>query len=86
MNRSTFRNAWLLPRARLPATVALAQFVYLVLFSYTFFFEQYTGLAVTILCTVTLFIVMQVTGRMNWETVFKEQGSGARGQGSGPVS
>jgi len=51
--------------------VAVAQFVYLVLFSYTFFFEQYTGLAVTILCTVTLFIVMQVTGRLNWEAVFK---------------
>jgi hypothetical protein len=51
--------------------VALIQFVYLVLFSYTFFFEQYTGLAVTILCILTLFIVMQITGRLDWEAIFR---------------
>lgn len=50
--------------------IAAAQFVYLVLFSYTFFLEEYTGLAITILCTITLFIVMQMTGRLDWESVF----------------
>jgi inner membrane protein involved in colicin E2 resistance len=50
--------------------VALSQLVYLVLFSYTFFFEGYTGLAITILCICTLFIVMQITGRLDWEKVF----------------
>jgi inner membrane protein involved in colicin E2 resistance len=50
--------------------VALAQFVYLVLFSYAFFFEGYTGLAVTALCIVTLFVVMQCTGRVNWQGIF----------------
>jgi inner membrane protein involved in colicin E2 resistance len=49
--------------------VGLSQFVYLVLFSYTFFFEKYTGLAVTILCVATLFIVMQITGRVKWENI-----------------
>ena len=44
----------------------LSQFVYLVLFSYTFFLEGFTGLAVTVLCIVTLFIVMQLTGRTDW--------------------
>lgn len=46
--------------------VGIAQFVYLVLFSYTFFFEKYTGLAITILSIVTLSIVMQMTGRLDW--------------------
>ena len=49
--------------------VALAQLVYLVLFSYTFFFEKFTGLAVTILCIFTLFAMMQLTGKLNWDEV-----------------
>ena len=46
------------------ATLAcgLAQFVYLVLFSYAFFFKGFTGLAVTIGSIATLFVVMQMTG------------------------
>jgi hypothetical protein len=48
----------------------LAQLVYLVLFSYAFFFEGFTGLAITIGATVTLFVVMQMTGRMRWEEKF----------------
>ena len=48
---------------------ALAQFVYLVLFSYAFFFEGFTGLAVTIGAIVTLFVTMQMTGRINWNSV-----------------
>ncbi|HEX7320835.1 MAG TPA: inner membrane CreD family protein [bacterium] len=48
----------------------IAQAVYLVLFSYTFFLEGYTGLAITILCIVTLFIVMQMTGKIDWEKQF----------------
>jgi hypothetical protein len=51
--------------------VGLSQFVFLVLFSYTFFFEGYTGLAVTIMCIVTLFIVMQMTARVDWESIFR---------------
>jgi inner membrane protein involved in colicin E2 resistance len=45
----------------------LAQFIYLVLFSYAFFFEGFTGLAVTIGAIVTLFVVMQMTGRIRWD-------------------
>lgn len=47
-----------------------AQFVYLVLFSYAFFFKGYTGLAVTIGAIVTLFLVMQMTGRIKWQDRF----------------
>jgi inner membrane protein involved in colicin E2 resistance len=46
--------------------MGLAQLVYLVLFSYTFFWEGFTGLAITIGAIVTLFFVMQVTGRTSW--------------------
>jgi len=45
----------------------LAQLIYLVLFSYAFFFEGFTGLAVTIGAILTLFLVMQMTGRIRWE-------------------
>jgi len=48
----------------------LAQSVYLVLFSYAFFFKGYTGLTVTIGSIVTLFVVMQMTGRINWSERF----------------
>jgi hypothetical protein len=59
----------------------ISQFVYLVLFSYTFFFEGYTGLVVTIMCIITLFVVMQFTGRVDWETVFRKD----KGKGGGPA-
>ncbi|CAN5282354.1 hypothetical protein BH23GEM2_BH23GEM2_02760 [soil metagenome] len=49
---------------------AAAQFIYLVLFSYAFFFEGFTGLAITIGSIVTLFVAMQLTGRIRWSEVF----------------
>jgi inner membrane protein involved in colicin E2 resistance len=48
----------------------LAQLVYLVLFSYSFFLEGYTGLVVTIGSILTLFAVMQMTGRIRWAEKF----------------
>lgn len=48
----------------------LAQLVFLVLFSYAFFFDGYTGLTVTIGAIVTLFVLMQLTARVNWADVF----------------
>lgn len=53
--------------------IAISQLVYLVLFSYTFFFKGYTGLAITILCICTLFVVMQFTGRVDWGKVFAKR-------------
>jgi len=49
---------------------ALAQFVYLVMFSYAFFLNGFTGLAITIGSVVTLFVAMQVTGRIRWAEKF----------------
>ena len=48
----------------------LAQLVYLVLFSYAFFFEGVTGLTVAIGAILTLFVVMQLTGRIRWAERF----------------
>lgn len=50
-----------------------AQLVYLVLFSYAFFFKGLTGLAITIGAIATLFVLMQVTARVNWNVVFGER-------------
>jgi hypothetical protein len=48
----------------------LAQLVFLVFFSYAFFFEGYTGLTVTAGAVVTLFVLMQLTAHVNWAAVF----------------
>jgi hypothetical protein len=55
----------------------LAQLVYLVLFSYAFFFKGFTGLAVTIGAIVTLFVVMQMTGKVKWSEKFASRLVGA---------
>lgn len=49
---------------------ALAQFIYLVAFSYAFFLKGFTGLAITIGSISTLFVVMQATGRIRWKEKF----------------
>lgn len=45
---------------------ALAQLVYLVGFSLAHFWEGFTGLTTTVLAIVTLFLLMQLTGRVRW--------------------
>ena len=47
-----------------------AQLVYLVGFSLAHFWEGYTGLTVTVLSVGTLFLLMQLTGRLDWDAVF----------------
>jgi inner membrane protein involved in colicin E2 resistance len=60
-----------------------AQVVFPVLFSYAFFFEGFTGLAITVGAIVTLFVLMQLTARVSWDEVFSTgaQGGGAKGIG-----
>lgn len=50
----------------------ISQFVYLVLFSYAFFYQGYTGLTITIGAIISLFVAMQMTGRINWSEKFKQ--------------
>ena len=51
----------------------LSQLIYLVLFSYAFFFEGFTGLAITIGAILTLFVVMQMTGPIQWTEKFAKR-------------
>ena len=53
----------------------LAQLIYLVLFSYAFFFKGLTGLVITIGSILTLFVVMQMTGRIRWNEKFGAPGA-----------
>ncbi len=52
------------------AEAGLAQLVYLVLFSYAFFFEGVTGLTVTLGAVVTLYVLMQATAHVDWTAAF----------------
>lgn len=49
---------------------AAAQFAYLVLFSYSFFFDGLTGLTITIGAIVTLGMLMAVTAKVDWASRF----------------
>lgn len=75
----------------------LSQLVYLVLFSYSFFLENFTGLTVTIGAVLTLAVLMVLTARVRWgeempELERKRQGgwvpvapvAGAAGGPTGP--
>jgi len=49
---------------------ALAQFGYMVLFSYSFFFNGLTGITITVGAIVTLALLMAATARVNWSEKF----------------
>lgn len=51
----------------------VAQLVFLILFSYAFFFEGYTGLVITIGAILTLAIMMQLTAKVDWAEVFRKK-------------
>ncbi len=61
-------NGW-----RFALWTGLAQFLFLVLFSYAFFFEGYTGLVITIGAIVTLAVMMQITVRVDWAEIFRKK-------------
>ena len=49
---------------------AIAQFAFIVLFSYSFFFDGLTGLTITIGAIVTLALLMRATAKVNWADKF----------------
>ncbi len=57
-------------RSRALFEIAVSQFVFLVLFAYSFFFEGFTGLAITVGSVLTLAYFMWKTAGVDWETVF----------------
>lgn len=61
-----------IPDKSLFQQIGAAQFVYLIFFSFTFFLEQFTGLIITCLSILTLFVSMQYTARFDWFSGFKK--------------
>jgi hypothetical protein len=59
--------------SRFAMEAAGAQFAYLILFSYAFFFEGFTGLTITIGAILTLFIAMQTTAKIRWAEKFERK-------------
>ncbi|MCK4799310.1 MAG: inner membrane CreD family protein [Spirochaetes bacterium] len=49
---------------------SIPQFIYLVIFTFSHFFEGYTGLTVTLASIATLFILMKLTATIDWEKKF----------------
>lgn len=60
-------------RGRVLVEIAVSQFVFLVLFSFSFFFEGLTGLAVTIGSVVTLAYFMGKTAKVDWEKLLERK-------------
>jgi hypothetical protein len=58
---------------RFAVWAGIAQLVFLVLFSYAFFFEGYTGLVITIGAILTLAVMMQLTAKVDWVEVFRKK-------------
>jgi hypothetical protein len=59
--------------SRFAVWAGIAQLVFLVLFSYAFFFEGFTGLVITIGAILTLAIMMQLTAKVDWVEVFRKK-------------
>ncbi len=51
--------------------VGLAQLVYLIGFSYAFFWTGWTGLTIVIVAIITLLVLMVTTARVDWDEVFR---------------
>jgi hypothetical protein len=60
-----------------------AQLIYLVLFSYAFFWKGFTGLSITVISVITLFVVMQATGRIRWSERFSRYATIPPSDGAG---
>jgi len=59
--------------ARFARFAAASQFAYMVLFSYSFFFDGLTGLTITVGAIITLGILMVTTAKVNWGEKFSRQ-------------
>jgi inner membrane protein involved in colicin E2 resistance len=51
----------------------LAQLAYMVLFSYSFFFDGLTGIAIAIGAVVTLGLLMALTAKVDWSAALRSQ-------------
>lgn len=66
---------WRACGARFARMASLAQLAYMVLFSYSFFFDGLTGLTIAVGATITLAILMAATARVDWTEKFARRGT-----------
>lgn len=59
---------WLATTRKFAVISAVAQFAYMVLFSYSFFFDGLTGITITVGAIITLALLMVFTARVKWDT------------------
>lgn len=64
--------------------MGIAQALYLVLFSVTFLWKGFTGLSITVGAILSLFVMMQVTGRARWNEALSPRGGPSPGTRGGP--
>lgn len=57
---------------------AAAQLLYQIVFSLAHLWEGYTGLTITVLAISTLFVLMQMTGRIQWSEVLTKKKAGSQ--------
>ena len=58
---------WRATTPKFAAISAVAQFAYMVLFSYSFFFDGLTGITITVGAIITLALLMAFTARVQWD-------------------
>ncbi len=58
---------WRATTAKFATISAVAQFAYMVLFSYSFFFDGLTGITITVGAIITLALLMAFTARVKWD-------------------
>ena len=61
---------WRATTRKFAAISTVAQFAYMILFSYSFFFDGLTGITITVGAIITLALLMAFTARVKWETAF----------------
>lgn len=64
---------WLVAGRRFALPAGTAQFFYMVLFSYSFFFNGLTGITITVGSIITLAVLMVFTAKVDWHHAFKAQ-------------
>lgn len=64
---------------RFARLAAVAQFAYMILFSYSFFFEGLTGITITVGAILTLALLMAFTARTDWTEVLRNTRSTTKG-------
>jgi hypothetical protein len=62
---------WFVGLKRALLFLGFPQLLYLVLFSATFFWQGFTGLAIAVGAILTLFVIMQIVGRVRWDEAFQ---------------